>query len=75
MPEQNGAAERVNRDLLSVMRSVLLDSGLAPCFWGEAVLFATYTLNYQPNSALDGALPYMAWSGEIPDLSSSLFWM
>jgi transposase InsO family protein len=67
-PEQNGAAERLNRDLLSIMRAALQDSGMAERFWGEAILYAGYTLNYQPNSTLDGELPYTAWTGKVPDV-------
>ncbi|KEP46319.1 putative Gag-Pol-like polyprotein/retrotransposon [Rhizoctonia solani 123E] len=68
-PEQNGRAERKNRDVMGITRAVLQDSNLAPRFWGEAVLFAAYVLNFRPNSALDGCIPYTEWTGRIPDVS------
>ena len=36
-PEQNGAAERLNRTLVETTRAMLLDAGLPQSFWAEAV--------------------------------------
>ncbi|KDN43807.1 hypothetical protein RSAG8_05800, partial [Rhizoctonia solani AG-8 WAC10335] len=68
-PEQNGLAERKNRDVMGITRSVLQDSNLSPRFWGEAVLFAAYILNFRPNSSLGGRIPYTEWTGRVPDVS------
>ncbi|CCO33001.1 Retrovirus-related Pol polyprotein from transposon TNT 1-94 Includes: RecName: Full=Protease [Rhizoctonia solani AG-1 IB] len=68
-PEQNGRIERKNRDVMGITRAVLQESGLAPRFWGEAVLFAAYILNFRPNSALGGSIPYTEWTGRVPDVS------
>ena len=37
-PEQNGAAERLNKMLVETTRAILLDAGLLPSFWTEVLL-------------------------------------
>lgn len=39
-PQQNGIAERRNRTLAEMARCMLLQSGLPPSFWAEAILTA-----------------------------------
>lgn len=38
-PQQNGVAERKNRHLLEVTRSMLFTSNVPKFFWGEAKLY------------------------------------
>nr|GEY06703.1 putative reverse transcriptase domain-containing protein [Tanacetum cinerariifolium] len=44
-PQQNGVAERKNRTLIEVARTMLADSFLHNTFWAEAVSTACYVLN------------------------------
>ncbi|GKE43877.1 putative ribonuclease H-like domain-containing protein, partial [Tanacetum coccineum] len=44
-PQQNGVAERRNRTLIEVARTMLVDSKLPTTFWAEAVNTACYVLN------------------------------
>ncbi|KAJ0716476.1 putative RNA-directed DNA polymerase [Helianthus annuus] len=44
-PRQNGVAERKNRTLIEIARTMLADSKLSIFFWSEAVASACYTLN------------------------------
>ena len=44
-PQQNGVAERRNRTLLDMVRSMLSYSSLPISFWGYALDTATYLLN------------------------------
>ncbi|GJT99778.1 putative ribonuclease H-like domain-containing protein [Tanacetum coccineum] len=44
-PQQNGVAERKNRTLIEVARTMLVDSKLPTTFWAEAVNTACYVLN------------------------------
>jgi transposase InsO family protein len=44
-PEQNGAAERLNRTMVEAMRTLLTSSGLPKSLWAEALGFACYTQN------------------------------
>jgi len=44
-PEQNGVAERKNRTLVEMARTMLLESNLPKSFWAEAVNTANHILN------------------------------
>ncbi|GJS25008.1 putative ribonuclease H-like domain-containing protein [Tanacetum coccineum] len=44
-PQQNGVAERKNRTLIEVARTMLFDSKLPTTFWAEAINAACYVLN------------------------------
>jgi transposase InsO family protein len=41
-PQQNGAAERLNRTLMEKVRPMLADSSLPKYLWAEAVATASY---------------------------------
>ncbi|RVX15039.1 Retrovirus-related Pol polyprotein from transposon TNT 1-94 [Vitis vinifera] len=49
-PEQNGVAERRNRTLMEMKRSMMSRSNLPEYLWGEAIKTTTYILNRVPNS-------------------------
>ena len=65
-PEQNGAAERLNRTLVETTRAMLLDAKLSQKFWAEAVSTATYLRNRSPTTALQNSTPHEAWHGSKP---------
>lgn len=67
-PEQNGAAERLNRDLQEKGRAMLKDSGLGEEMWAEAMVTANYTRNRLPSS-VHGRTPWEKFFGEKPDVS------
>lgn len=50
--QQNGVAERKNRRLLKVTRSLMLTTYVSKHFWGEAMLTATYLINCMPSRVL-----------------------
>ena len=64
-PEQNGVSERLNRTLVEMTRSMLLDSKLPKKFWAEAVSTADYLKNRSPSKALN-MTPYEAWYSSKP---------
>ncbi len=66
IPEQNGAAERLNRTRVEMTRAMLLDAKLPHRFWAEAVSTAAYVRNRSPTSAVVGTTPYQAWCGQKP---------
>ena len=68
-PQQNEAAERLNRTLIEWVRTMLADSKLPHRFWAEALSTYVYLKNQSPTKALDGVTPYEAWSGIKPDVS------
>lgn len=68
-PEQNGVAERKNRTVVEMARSMLKAKGLPNDFWAEGVATAVYLLNLSPTKAVQNQIPYEAWSGFKPWVS------
>ena len=44
-PQQNGVAERENRHILEVTRSLLIDVNVLSHLWGETMSSAVYLIN------------------------------
>ena len=44
-PQQNGVAERRNKTLLDMVRSMMAQANLSIFFWGDALLTAAKILN------------------------------
>jgi len=61
-PQHNGLAERRNRSLLDMTRSMLEMKKMPNTFWGEAVRIAAYILNRCPTKKLD-QIPEEIWTG------------
>ncbi|MBW0476309.1 hypothetical protein O181_016024 [Austropuccinia psidii MF-1] len=55
--EQNGLAERFNRLVVDIGRTILWSSQLPRTFWGFAFIWAAFTLNAIPNSLTNGRTP------------------
>ena len=51
-PPQNGVAERKNRHLLEVARSLMFQMNVPKYLWSEAVLIAAYLINRMPSRIL-----------------------
>ncbi|GIL46321.1 hypothetical protein Vafri_3338, partial [Volvox africanus] len=66
-PEQNGAAERLNRTLLEKTRAMLAESGLPQKLWGEAMATANRLRNISPIVGVK-VTPYEAFTGTKPDV-------
>ena len=64
-PEQNGVSERLNRSLITMARSMLLQAKLPPRFWGEAVIAACYLRN-RIAIGPGGKSPEEAFTGRRP---------
>ena len=67
-PQQNGVTKRRNRTLLNMVRSMMAQANLPIFYWGDALLTATYTLNYVPSKSITTTL-YELWTGQKPNLS------
>uniref|UniRef100_A0A2N9HS45 Integrase catalytic domain-containing protein n=1 Tax=Fagus sylvatica TaxID=28930 RepID=A0A2N9HS45_FAGSY len=72
-PQQNGVAERRNRTLLDMVRSMMAQANLPISFWGDALMAAAYILNRVPSKSVPST-PYELWSGKKPDLSNLRPW-
>ncbi|XP_022849751.1 uncharacterized protein LOC111371808 [Olea europaea var. sylvestris] len=59
-PQQNGVAERKNRTIVEMARSMLKGKGLPNLYWAEAVNTAVYILNRSPTKAVRNKTPYEA---------------
>ncbi|KAL0281595.1 UNVERIFIED_CONTAM: hypothetical protein PYX00_002534 [Menopon gallinae] len=66
-PQQNGISERKNRTLLDMARCLLIQAGMKPSFWAEAVNTANYIRNRCPTSAQNSS-PYEILFGKQPYL-------
>lgn len=69
-PQHNGMAERRNRSILNMARSMLKRRKLPKGFWGEAVSTAAFILNRCPTKSLKNVTLEEAWSGIKPDVSN-----
>ena len=52
-PSMNGVAERRNRTLKAMVRSMISHSSLPESLWGEALKTAVYILNRVPSKAVN----------------------
>ncbi|XP_033145473.1 uncharacterized protein LOC103839411 isoform X1 [Brassica rapa] len=69
-PQQNGAAERMNRTLVEMARSMLAEQDLPLKLWAEAVYTASYLQNRLPSKAIEeDVTPIEKWCGHKPDVS------
>jgi hypothetical protein len=55
--EQNGVAERKNRHLLEVARSLMFQMNVPKFLWGEAVKTVAYLINRMPSRVLNYKTP------------------
>lgn len=67
-PEQNGAAERLNRTLLDKVRPMLSDADLPKYMWAEALATANHVRNRSPVSG-QAKTPWELAFGNKPDVS------
>ena len=61
--QQNGVAERKNRTIMDMVRSMLYCKKLPKSFWAEVVACAIYILNRCPIKSVRDKTPEEAWSG------------
>ena len=67
-PEQNGAAERLNRTLMERARAMLADAELPDHLWAEAVATAHFIRVRSPTAGKDKT-PWELFYGRKPDVS------
>jgi len=65
-PQQNGVAERKNRHLLDVVRTLLLESFVPLRFWCEALSTAVHLINQSPSPTLYNVSPFYKLFGYSP---------
>jgi transposase InsO family protein len=72
-PQQNGVAERRNRTLLEMVRSMMVQANPPITFWGDALLTVVYILNRVPSKSVSST-PYELWNNRKPNLSNLRPW-
>ena len=72
-PQQNGVAERRNRTLLDMVRSMMSYASLPDSFWGYALQTAAHILNQVPSKTVLGT-PFERWSGKKSVLNYFRIW-
>jgi transposase InsO family protein len=74
-PKQNGVAERKNRTIEEMARSMLKGKVLPNKFWAEVVNTAAYILNRSPTKAVINQSQFEAWHKRKLDVSHlKVFW-
>ncbi|GKD23282.1 retrovirus-related pol polyprotein from transposon TNT 1-94, partial [Tanacetum coccineum] len=68
-PHQNGVAERKNRTVMNMVRSVMSARKVPKIFWPEATNWCVHVLNRSPTSALENSTPEERWSNRKPSVS------
>ena len=66
--QQNGIAERFNRSIMNMVRSMMIDANAEKEFWGEAVKTATFLKNRIATKVLGWATPYDIWTNNNPKI-------
>lgn len=62
-PHHNGLAERRNRTLLDMTRSMVKEENLRNQLWGETIATSVYVLNRCPTKKLKKVVYFEKWSG------------
>ena len=65
-PQQNGVAERKNRTIMNMVRTMLIGRQVPKIFWPEATKWCAHILNRSPTYAVQDHIPEEAWSGIKP---------
>lgn len=63
-PQQNGIAERKNRDLLEKTRAIMLHANVPKRFWSHAIQTAAYIINRLPSRVLNFKSPFEVLRGK-----------
>ena len=73
-PQQNVVAERQNRTLLEMVRSMMSYASLLVSFWGYVLEIAQYLLNLVPSNVIS-TTPKKLWTGRKPSLGYVRIWI
>ncbi|CAL9022992.1 unnamed protein product, partial [Prunus brigantina] len=67
-PQQNGVAERRNRTICEMARSMMTEKGIPVIFWAEAVSTAVYLQNRCFTTSVSSKTPFEAFTGRKPGI-------
>jgi hypothetical protein len=69
-PQQNGVAERKNRSIEGIVKTLLNDQGLSMFLWGEETMTTIYVKNRSPHRILKDITPEEAFLGKKPNVEN-----
>jgi hypothetical protein len=72
-PQQSGVAERRNRTLMDMVRSMISYSTLPVSLWMEALKTTIHILNRVPSKSVPKT-PYEMWTGRVPSVNHLQVW-
>ena len=67
-PEQNGVAERKNRTILELVRTIIHQASLDKRLWAELASTVVYLRN-RVSTSTHNAVPYQLWAGSKPNVA------
>ncbi|GAA0169316.1 transmembrane signal receptor [Lithospermum erythrorhizon] len=73
-PQQNGVAERRNRTIMNMVRSLLSTKKMPKFLWSEVVVWSVYILNRCPTISIKEKTPHEAWNGRKPVVDHLRVW-
>ena len=73
VPQHNGVAERKNKTLMDMVRSMMSYSDLPNSFWGYALETTAYILNLVPSKSVPTTATEL-WTGRKPSLKHIWLW-
>jgi hypothetical protein len=62
----NGVAERMNRTLFDIARSLIVDCAVPTPFWGDAIRAACQIRDRLPSESINNISPHQLWFGNAP---------
>lgn len=65
-PEQNGVAERMNRTLVEMARTIMIEAKLPEFLWAELIMTASYIRNLCPTKLNNNKTPEELFTGKKP---------
>jgi transposase InsO family protein len=68
-PQQNGVAERKNRTIMEVVKTMIHDQDLPMCLWAKVAMAAVYVQNRLSRSALGFKTLEEMFTGKKPEVS------
>lgn len=68
-PQQNWVAERKNRTVVEMARSMLKEMNIPIILWANAVVAAVHLLNRSPSNAINDLTPYEVLNGKRPSIT------
>ena len=68
-PQENSVAEWMNRTIVEMAHTLLLEGNLPLMYWCFTVIYTAYIINRSPTCTLISKTPHEAYTGNKPSLA------